>query len=49
MRNEEANRLSALVRRPGRAGPRRGIVQDKAGEEDGEILRPPERDQPSLF
>jgi DNA repair photolyase len=49
MRKEEASRLSALVRRPGRAGPRRGIVQDKPGEEDGEILRPPERDQPSLF
>jgi hypothetical protein len=49
MRKEEANRLSALVRRPGRTGPRREMVQDETGEEDGETIPPPEREQPSLF
>jgi DNA repair photolyase len=48
MRKAEANRLSAMVRRPGRTGPRRGIVEDKP-EEEREARPPAERDQPSLF
>jgi DNA repair photolyase len=48
VRREEAERLSAMVRRPGRTGPRRGIREqdDATGEE---ISPPPEPGQPSLF
>jgi DNA repair photolyase len=46
MRKEEAERLSAMVRRPGRGGPRRGIVK-KEPEKAEEPSQPQE--QSSLF
>jgi DNA repair photolyase len=49
MRKDEANRLSALVRRPGRGGPRRGIVRKEDGYAEPRADRAPEREQPSLF
>jgi DNA repair photolyase len=49
MRKVEANRLSATVRRPGRTGPRRGIVKREDGPAESEVSQPPEREQPSLF
>ncbi len=49
MRKDEANRLSAMVRRPGRTGPRRGIAREKPDREDREVARPPQGEQPSLF
>ena len=49
MRKEEANRLAAMVRRPGRTGPRRGIVKKDDGPVEPEVSPPREREQPSLF
>ena len=49
MRKGEANRLAAMVRRPGRTGPRRGIVNEKAAEAGSEPATPPAQEQSSLF
>jgi DNA repair photolyase len=49
MRKDEASRLSAMVRRPGRTGPRRGIVRERsAGERSADATRPA-TEQSSLF
>ena len=48
MRKDEANRLSAMVRRPGRNGPRRGIVNREDGPAESRVTQP-EREQPRLF
>src|SRR5947208_2795572 len=48
IRSEEGNRLSAMVRRPGRDGPRRGI-RDRADGDEAEDLSPPPGRQPTLF
>jgi DNA repair photolyase len=51
IRREEGDRLSALARRPGRTGPRRGIVKkpDAADEEEADVSPPRSREQPKLF
>ena len=49
MRREEASRLAAMVRRPGRSGPRRGVPKDELAEEEREERATPERRQPRLF
>jgi DNA repair photolyase len=49
VRSEEAERLSAMVRRPGRNGPRRGIREEPDAGEDEELSPPPGPGQPSLF
>jgi DNA repair photolyase len=49
MRKDEASRLSAMVRRPGKAGPRRGIRKEPAVQVRREANRPPEREQRTLF
>src|SRR4051795_6990567 len=46
MRKEEAERLSAMVRRPGRGGPRRGIVKKEPAEKAEEPSQPQEQEQP---
>src|SRR5436190_1317877 len=48
MRKDEAGRLAAMVRRPGRDGPRRGIRARPDAERAEELSPPPER-QPTLF
>ncbi len=49
MRKDEAERLVSMVRRPGRSGPRRGIVKDDAPPEPETGGPTPGREQPSLF
>jgi DNA repair photolyase len=55
MRKDEANRLSSMVRRPGRNGPRRGIGNanetghERAAKAGDGVSPPPEREQPKLF
>jgi DNA repair photolyase len=49
MRRDEADRLCAMVRRPGRSGARRGIRRQRDPGEDGEVSPPPSPGQPSLF
>jgi DNA repair photolyase len=49
MRRDEADRLSAMVRRPGRGGARRGIARQRDSRQDGEVSPPPSPGQPSLF
>jgi len=50
MRKDEANRLAAMVRRPGRTGPRRGIfAKEKNGSAEPRVSPPPEREQTQLF
>jgi DNA repair photolyase len=49
MRKEEANRLSSMVRRPGRTGPRRGIVKERSSNKRGQERDHPAAEQPSLF
>jgi DNA repair photolyase len=49
MRKEEANRLSSMVRRPGRTGPRRGIVEERSSDKRGEERDQPAAQQSSLF
>jgi DNA repair photolyase len=49
MRRDEAGRLSAMVRRPGRTGPRRG-ARGERDSRDGEVSpSPPPGQQPQLF
>jgi len=47
IRSEEGSRLSSMVRRAGRGGPRRGIREEDA--EGVEEVSPPPGQQPSLF
>ena len=49
MRKDEANRLSSMVRRPGRNGPRRGIAKEVDGPAEPRVSSPPEREQTRLF
>ena len=49
MQKAEASRLSAIVRRPGRTGPRRGIGSADRSATEGKGARRLAQEQPSLF
>jgi DNA repair photolyase len=49
MRRDEAGRLSAMVRRPGRTGPRRGTRRERDSRDDEVSPSPSPGQQPQLF